>query len=261
MYFLGDLHGNFSHLLYTLTRLKKRNINVVQVGDFGIGFHGEQDFKNLDYINQALNEWDAKLWIIRGNHDDPKFFRGELRDKINTAYPNIYFIEDYEVVEIEGKKLFCLGGGVSIDRTYRTEGKSYWKDEIVVYDQFKIDETIKNHDNIDIIITHSAPMWCHPKGVDAPIVREYCMVDNALKQDLIDEREILGSVFDVLNDKFKFRYHFYGHFHSNFRRRLVDTSHVLIGVGELIDLNKLIELEKEEDNKKDENNEHSEIKD
>lgn len=251
MYFLGDLHGSFSHLLYTLTKLKKRGINIVQVGDFGIGFHGEQDYRNLDYINQALNEWDAKLYVIRGNHDDPKFFKGELRDEINTMYPNIYFIEDYEVIEIEGKKLFCIGGGVSIDRTYRTEGKSYWKDEVVVYDQYKIDMTIKKHDNIDIFVSHSAPMWCNPTGINAPIVREYCMIDENLKQDLTEERELLGSIFNVLNEKFKFKHHFYGHFHSNNRRKIADTTHVLLGIGDLLDYDKLLELEQKEQESKE----------
>lgn len=265
MYFLGDLHGSFTHLLYTLTRLKKKGINIIQVGDFGIGFNNEeQELKNLDYINQALIEWDAKLYVIRGNHDDPKYFRGELKDKLNTYYSNIYFIEDYEVLEIEDKKIVCIGGGVSIDRTYRTENKSYWKDEVVVYDPKKIKDIVDNNDTIDIIVTHSAPMWCHPSGIDAPIVREYCSVDKGLREDLIEERDKLSDIFDELNSKFKFKYHFYGHFHKNFRKKVVDTNHILLGIGDLLDLNKLIELDQEQENKlykeKDEINKDSDNK-
>jgi len=250
MYFIGDLHGSFSHLLYTLARMAKRGINLIQVGDFGIGFTGkENDLRNLGLINEALKEWDAKLYVLRGNHDDPKFFKGALVEEINETFSNIHFIEDYEVLEIEGKKIFCLGGGISIDRTFRTEGKSYWKDEEINYNPLKIAEVKAKHDHIDIIVTHSAPMWCHPTGIDAPIVREYCSQDKALKEDLIEERELLGAVFDDLNEKVKFKYHIYGHFHTNYRKKIADTTHILLGIGDFLDLNKLIELEKEEENK------------
>lgn len=250
MYFLGDLHGSISHFLYTLVRLNKKGLNVIQVGDFGIGFNNEKvELKNLDYLNQSLIEWDCNLYIIRGNHDDPKFFKGDYKDKINKMYSNIHFVEDYEVLEIENKKIFFLGGGISIDRTYRTENKTYWKDEVVVYDENKIKNVIKNHDDIDIIVTHSAPMWCEPQGINAPIVRTYCKIDEDLKKDLIEERETLSKIFDELNEKFKFKYHFYGHFHKNYKSKIVNCNHVLLGIGDLLNFEKLEEIIENETNK------------
>lgn len=251
MLFLGDIHGSFSHILYSLSRMKEKNKNIVQVGDFGIGFHNEEiDLKNLKIMQEALAIWNCNLYVVRGNHDNPKYFTGEFKDKLNKKFKNIHFIEDYEVVEIEGKHVLFIGGGVSIDRVYRTEGKDYWKDEEVVYSPDKIKKILENNSSIDILVTHSAPMWCYPQGIDAPIVKNYISIDKGdLKTDLEDERDILGKYFDELNDKFKFKYHFYGHFHRNNRQKIADCDHILIGIGDFIDLDKLEKLKQDEPDK------------
>lgn len=252
MLFLGDLHGSISHILYSLKRMNKDQGTIVQVGDFGIGFNNEEtDLKNLSILDEALGIWNKKIYIVRGNHDNPRFFKGEFRDKLNKKFENVYFIEDYEVLEIEGKKIVFIGGGISIDRTHRKEGDTYWKEEAVVFDQYKLDQIMNNNTELDIIVTHSAPNWCFPKGIDAPIVRGYIKVDEDLKQDLIDERETLGVLFDMLNEKYKFKYHFYGHFHQNQREKIVDCDHILIGIGDFIDLSKLEKLKQEEPEKFD----------
>jgi hypothetical protein len=49
-----------------------------------------------------------------------------------------------------------IGGAISIDRTGRKEGVSYWSDESIIYKP----ELIQN---VDILVTHTAPSFCHPQ--------------------------------------------------------------------------------------------------
>ena len=254
MIFLGDLHGNIKHIFYTLNRGLLDNKNIIQVGDFGIGFQSQaHEMHNLQLLDKALKLHNAKLWIMRGNHDDPDYFRGDLKKEINSKLENIVFVEDYEVHEIEQKNVIFVGGGISIDRTGRTQNVSYWKDEIVVYDATKIKHVIDNYENIDVIVTHSAPMWNYPVGVNSQIVRDWSSLDEELMDDLIDERENLSNIFDELDNKFKFKCHVYGHYHKNFMEQIVDCVHILIGIGEFIDISKYLISSNKEEQEKDNN--------
>lgn len=238
---LGDLHGNFQHLIYTLSKGSLDNTNVIQVGDFGIGFlTAEKDIHNLHIINEALKIHNCKLYILRGNHDDPSYFKGDLKNNLNDELSNIVLIEDYEVHEIEGENVFFVGGGISIDRKVRTLNKSYWKDEAVKLNGKKMNEIKKKYKGkkIDIIITHSAPMWCNPKGINDPIVRDWCSNDLELSKDLIEEREDLATIFDEMNEEFKFKFHIYGHFHKSYGEKIVDCQHIVLGIGKFFNLNK-----------------------
>ena len=87
---------------------------MIQVGDFGAGFR--KDFlDDMLYLNDVLNEYNVTLYVIRGNHDDPKFFNG------NHNWGNLKLLKDYTVLDLEGKKILLIGGAISIDRGNRIE--------------------------------------------------------------------------------------------------------------------------------------------
>lgn len=72
--FIGDIHGAFRNLVYNIMDVDCPT-NIVQVGDFGLGFHGRNaDLRNLVYINEELVKVGKNLWVIRGNHDDPSYW-------------------------------------------------------------------------------------------------------------------------------------------------------------------------------------------
>ena len=62
-----------------------------------------------------------------------------------------------QVFTIEEKTVFSFGGGTSIDRGWRVQGRSWWPQEIPSLEEY--DEAIKNlkeHSfKVDFIITHS----------------------------------------------------------------------------------------------------------
>lgn len=114
MRFIGDVHSQFDIYL----KLIENSEESVQVGDFGIGFN-----KN------PVDAYDtAKHRFIRGNHDFPA---GCLQE------PN--YIADGHVE----RDMMFVGGALSIDRAFRTEGIDWWRDEelsmndlYIMYDKY-----------------------------------------------------------------------------------------------------------------------------
>ena len=156
--FVGDIHGSFEPTSKFSTKIRqKENVIYFQCGDFGIGF-GEidKDIKKLNILDELLQQRNSELYVIRGNHDDPKYFNGSF-----NQFTNIKFLPDYSILEIQGHKILCVGGAISVDRVFRKEGLSYWKNEpFVLKDDYKELPT-----DCDIIVTHSAPVDFFPYGV------------------------------------------------------------------------------------------------
>jgi hypothetical protein len=106
MYFIGDIHGEWSRYCKIINQLG--NYKSIQLGDFGVGF-----------ITPDLNLFQSlskNHKFIRGNHDDPKACK---------TFPN--FLGDWGYIETED--IFYVGGGASIDWYLRIPGKSWWEDE------------------------------------------------------------------------------------------------------------------------------------
>lgn len=229
MHFLGDMHGDF----YTVERFCRRNetktkINVIQVGDFGAGFGHNIDFiEMMDHLNSILAEFNVTLYVMRGNHDDPAYFDGKY-----TWWSNLKFMPDYSVLELEGKRILLVGGAISIDRKVRTEGRSYWKDEVYVLDE----EKLKMIKDIDIVVTHNSPHFCNPRGFNA-LVRSFAADDPDLLDELTHERNLLTVTHDILkNNGNPIQQWFYGHFHHTFNETHGDIHFHLLTINQYHEL-------------------------
>jgi hypothetical protein len=64
-----------------------------------------------------------------------------------------------EIFTFDKKTFFCMGGGESDDIDLRSEGLSWWKDEMPNAQELTNGErNLKDYDNkVDYIITHEAP--------------------------------------------------------------------------------------------------------
>lgn len=241
---IGDLHGNFKHLRYILQHRDLKNCTLIQVGDFGIGYHPSMDQKILSDLNDFLAERNSRLLVIRGNHDDPEYFDGTYQ------YSNLKLMEDYSTEVIENKKFLFCGGALSIDRldslermqlsaSFGLNEPMYWEKEAFIYDEKKAEELR----DIDIVITHTAPEWCYPVNANGfgRFVESFIERDQDLRQDLLDERNKLSRLFETLkkNDN-PVQLHFYGHFHSTAKTSWHDTNHYLVNIGQALDLDKYL---------------------
>lgn len=218
---LGDIHGDWIELLYRIQVKKIENSIIFSVGDLGIGFKEtkEQEYALAEKLNKEFNDKNINFYSIRGNHDNPYFFKGEQR----ICLENFQLIEDYSILEYNDKKIQAIGGAISIDRTGRKEGVSYWEEERVKYKKELLEK-------VDVLITHTAPSWCFPQKFNQ-MVYGWAGEDAYLLEELTDERAVMDEIFKICNPK----YHYYGHFHSSRNDKMNECTHRLLNIDELVE--------------------------
>lgn len=204
---VGDIHGEFSTLGYNIKKFHEDSC-IVQLGDFGIGFYRDGYYKNeLTHLNKILKSKNCHLYAIRGNHDSPKWFK-ETNNPFNLS--NITFLADYSELTLLQKNFLFVGGAVSVDRSFRKEGISYWNDEEF---NLKLDNEFPySEKQYDVVVTHTRPGVCGAfKGFDK--INYWCDQDYDLREDLILESQKV----DYLYEKTKPKYWIFGHFHESLR--------------------------------------------
>jgi hypothetical protein len=165
---LGDSHGQGQWLRDKIYWAKKRGIKkIVQVGDFGLWTHEEDGIRFLDWTNEALRETGIQLTFLGGNHENwdhldwyqknmPKNSSGHVHIRSHILYTGRVNRWSWD-----GKWFQAVGGAVSIDKNWRTVGKSLWLQEAipepVVYGLEQAGRTS------DYLFTHDAPT-CVPMG-------------------------------------------------------------------------------------------------
>lgn len=241
--FVGDIHGAFEDITYKIINYNIRNTCFLFCGDVGLGFYKYDYYKNLfKKISKKLNKYNNIFLFVRGNHEDPAYYR-ECKISLNR----IKSLPDYSIVKAGSQNILVVGGGISIDRVNRRLynnnlmlnymryhncsiddakakcNKIYWEDEQIIY-QPKVDC------RIDIICSHSSPSFCYPidKG---PIVNEFASKDDLLLRDLNIERSLLDKVYNDYSDSIVEWY--YGHFHFSKTEIINNTKFRLLDINEL----------------------------
>lgn len=224
----GDIHGDLEDITTHAKKFDIRNSAYVGVGDFGVGFCGnEQKERNwLEYHNDIFKGRGNVIYTIRGNHDNPMYFDG------NHNLSNIIFLSDYTVMPINEYNFLFIGGAISVDRKPnptlnhkgRRVGRSYWSDEGVVYDPEKINSITEN---VNVVVTHSAPNFCHPS--DYSNLNSWLKFDDELLADVTAERESLNSIYEqLLSNGHSIEKWFYGHFHNTYSSIIENTTFKLL---------------------------------
>lgn len=226
--FIGDIHGDMNQITYYQNFNKLRDTLFIQLGDYGIGFKQEyKEIATLDFYNTSFKSKRNYLYVVRGNHDNPKYFTGKY-DK-----SNIKLVPDWSVLPFNINdqiiNILFIGGAVSVDRYtrkgYITGGQyeyDYWKDEVVVYNN-----EIDNIKGIDIVVTHTAPDFCQPVGFNT-FVTDYAKRDNHLLEDLTIERELMTKIHDKIKLNNVIKRWLYGHYHFNNDEEINGTKFSLV---------------------------------
>jgi len=197
---IGDTHGSFPLIL------QEKNLTAFHVGDFAAGFPSMNYWK-LCSINDALKNNNSHIYVNRGNHDDPAVWRQR-----NPKLSNLHFVDSYQAVQHGEDVYLFLGGAISVDRTERTLGITYWKDEGFDYLD-GLDISCKNLEGVTYVISHTAPSSCWPVGFNS-ICHHYAKRDRFLLDELAAERDSMSLVRDcIVKSCPKLKHWYYGHFH------------------------------------------------
>lgn len=200
IYLIGDIHGGFHKLIQTVKRLELHDCKLICVGDLGIGFNYsyEGELIGINNLNTFFAEREIEFMSIRGNHDDPHFWG--IDDIPAVSLSHFKLLPDYTLLEIDGQDWLFVGGGISIDRTVRKHGYSYWPDEV-----FNLD--IEKIVRCDVLVTHSGPSWIGP--FDKSGISYWCDRDPDLWEQCRKERKD----HDILVKLAQPKQLFLGHFH------------------------------------------------
>lgn len=223
IYVTGDTHGCPERLSENNIRNinKKYNIDfpvpgsgdtLIIAGDFGCVWNKSG---KAEYWLDWLAEKPYTTVFCDGNHEDfnllysypVKLWNGGL---VHEIRPNIFHLMRGEIFTIEDKTFFIFGGAESVDRKYRTEGISWWKEEVC-----SADEIINAKHNlekvnytVDYVITHTSPKrFLYNRGkfiFDKPIFFTTCPVMEFLSE---------------IEPKMNYTKWFFGHFHKDLNNR------------------------------------------
>lgn len=216
--FCGDIHGEFKTFLYEVKRRQITNAIIVICGDIGMGFNKPKYYENeLGKISKILKKLNNIVLCIRGNHDDPAWFKytKQYSDSLAYYYPNWVFVNDYDIIKTKFGNILCIGGARSIDKMIRIPNKTWWEDEniIPITGEMLLDIN-KRCNNIDIVVSHTAPDICDPQIKTN--LYEWSKIDPDVIDDCDKERKQLTHVYNELIKYHNVKFWFYGHFHDSY---------------------------------------------
>lgn len=218
MIIAGDWHGHlaWAKRVIDLTADIDSDKLIMQVGDFGI-WPGKEGVKYLDGLSDYLVKNKVKLMFLPGNHEWwPQLNKWMLtvepnEDGHREIRSNIFYTGKVNSWVWNNKKLAVVGGAISIDRRWRTEGKDYWSEEELSEDEFRQATKIGK---VDYLFTHDC------SDLNPFKIRLAHHASSALSREK----------FGLLGRKYlKPEYWFHGHYHTFDKYELrTDTGNVTV---------------------------------
>ena len=203
----GDTHGQHDFVKIRIFayehKIAKKDDYLIITGDFGAIW----DEKTLKQDLKSYENLPFTVLFIDGNHENFALLNSFPVEtwnggKIHRISNNIIHLMRGQVYEIEGKTFFTFGGATSIDKIYRTENISWWKEELPSYsDMQEADENLKKVNyKVDYIITHS----CDERALYYPP-----LLNRTFQTDKYPE----NSMLSYFEENVEYKHWYFGHYH------------------------------------------------
>jgi Icc-related predicted phosphoesterase len=158
----GDVHGDLTALRTLAEHTAELGLRLlVSVGDLGIGPWGSAPVDRfLKRADQLLEQLDLYLLLTPGNHENHSTIDRALADRRDGL--GFGALGHHGRVRVSprghrfavGRRAFgSLGGAVSVDRGFRTPGRSWWPQEVIT----EAHVAALGDAPLDVLITHDAP--------------------------------------------------------------------------------------------------------
>lgn len=203
----GDTHSGMAriHNISVQQELTDNDCLIIS-GDFGFIFY---DSYGERLILDLLSGMPCKILFVDGNHENfSAIFRYPVEiwngGRVHKIRNNIYHLMRGQVFEIDGKKIFTMGGAFSVDRAYRQLNISYWNEEIPSAEEMEeARRNLERHNNkVDYIITHTVPS-------SVKLLMGFEVSDNH------EEDADFTDFLDEVREKVCYKKWFAGHYHMN----------------------------------------------
>ncbi len=206
IFITGDTHGDVDYK--KLLKLKEKNLSyddyLIICGDAAICWSPQSFQYHLDLYNGI----GCTIIYIDGNHENFSMlaqcplveYKGALMHQIDE---HIFHVLRGEIMTIDNKTFFCLGGACSIDKMYRTPYLSWWPEEEITYHD--IDNAIANlekvDNKVDYVITH-------------------CCDTHTVIKAFGFRRDVCSDQLTFIDKVVEYKHWFFGHYH--FDRKITD---------------------------------------
>lgn len=180
-----------------------RNDYVIVLGDFGLLWNEDAEYRWWKKWFEERNF--TTLWID-GNHENHDWIDSlpvsEWNGgKVHVISPNIIHLMRGQVFTLQEHTFFTYGGAFSIDRMFRTIGKTWWPREEGNYQEENeaVDNLTAHNFQVDYILTHTCP--------DALIPGFFHYTDT--------QPTTTGKFLNYVNDHVSFKEWYFGHMHED----------------------------------------------
>jgi hypothetical protein len=127
-------------------------------------------------------------------------------------------------MELEGKLFGFLGGAESVDKAFRTEGLSWWKEERITEEDVEFLINNVGDRQLDYLITHTCTDSFREKYFGVLDLKKWRLPDGWEDISIL----MMERVVKTLNPKM----HIFGHMHKSVREK----SLICLNIDELIEL-------------------------
>jgi hypothetical protein len=178
---------------------------IVQLGDFGYWEHEDGGGDYLDVISHQARSKNVEVYWIDGNHENHALLRQQYTiDGFTEIRPSLYYVPRGTTWDWDGVTFMGFGGAYSIDKNSRTEGVSWWPEEVA--NQQEIDYAIAAG-KVDILFSHDCP-----NEYDIAFQMHIQRKGFRTIQEAADSRKIISQVVNVV----KPRLIYHGHYHIRY---------------------------------------------
>lgn len=204
IYVTGDTHadidiGKLSTKRFPQQKGLSKEDYLIVCGDFGLVWDGSNS--ELWWRKWLSSKSFTTLWID-GNHENFDVLheiplQNKFGGSVREIAPDIYHLDRGQVLTIDGKKIFVMGGARSHDREHRTEHISWWEQEMPSTEEMNraIDALDRYKWSVDYVLTH-----CAPRSVQSMIAMWY-------------ENDPLVSFLERVRVDLQFKRWYFGHYH------------------------------------------------
>jgi len=225
LFIVGDCHNQKGKLKPILERISKTHSALILLGDYDI--HTNED---MDEFKALLNKYPINYYLLRGNHDNPKFWQDKnLVSRIQTD--RLHLLEEVDTISWRGKKILTISGAVSVDRTgVRTECGYCWPDT----EGIPPDAISRIPDEkFDILLSHTGIVT--ENSEENELVESYSSIDSFLLDDLKKERKLIQKI-QILSGV---QEHYFGHFHKSWEGEDFGIMSRCLDICELVEIHSL----------------------
>jgi predicted phosphodiesterase len=201
--FVGDWHANTAHAVDTIEHLADRADVLIHLGDYGYTFTKSFCLR----VDLALRSAGLPLLFVDGNHEDHTWLH-RRRISANGLRPisdHVWHLPRGFRWEWGGVRFLALGGAYSVDRQWRVEGQSWWRQEEITPQQVR--RTIERGPT-DVLVAHDCPAGVAIPGLD----QTAHLFPRAALEAAGQHRQLLRHVVDAVRP----RWIWHGHYHCRY---------------------------------------------